>query len=195
LPACLLPATSAVPAVPVAAVTADALPASLATLDRRAVDWVRAAGFTAVAGEVVVIPDAEGAIASVFFGFGNGDREPSLLPGKLPGALPGGTYRLRGGFGDPALACLAFALGAYRFSRYRQDKAEPRRLVLPERVDKVDVARIADGVYLARDLINTAANDLGPAELAAAAGDLAPAATARCSRRSSATPFSPTAFR
>ena len=37
------------------------------------------------------------------------------------------------------------------------------RVVIPDGVDGAEIARIADAVYLARDLVNTPANDLGPA--------------------------------
>ena len=100
-------------------------------------------------------------------------RGPSLLAGKLPASLPAGAYRFAGGFDDPALASVAWALGAYRFRRYRDDGQAPRRLVLPAEVDAAEVGRIADGVWLTRDLVNTAPNDLGPAELAEVARDLA----------------------
>ena len=63
---------------------------------------------------------------------------------------------------------LAFALGAYRFTRYRKAKDKPR-LVLPEGVDGALISRLAEGVFLARGLINTPANDMGPADLEQAA--------------------------
>jgi len=183
LPASLVAATAGVSSIPIDAVTAERLPAYLAALDRRTAAWLGAAGFAAAAGEVAIVPDlaagGEGAIASVLFGLGKGDPAPPLLPGKLPAALPAGTYRLRDGFADPSLAALAFALGAYRFTRYRADRSEPRRLILPAAIDGADIARIADGVILARDLINTGANDLGPAELADAAQNLATRHNAR----------------
>ncbi|HVV63824.1 MAG TPA: leucyl aminopeptidase family protein, partial [Rhizomicrobium sp.] len=130
-----------------------------------------ASGFAAAAGEIALVPatTGESAVASVLFGLGKGDATPSLLAGKLATSLPAGTYRLRDGFADPALAALAFALGAYRFTRYRDDRHGQRRLVIPTGVDGREVARIADAVALARDLINTGPNDLGPAELAEAA--------------------------
>ena len=68
---------------------------------------------------------------------------------------------------------MAFALGAYRFTRYRKAKDKAVRLVLPEGIDGDDLSRIAEGMTLARDLINTPANDMGPAELEAAARALA----------------------
>jgi leucyl aminopeptidase len=184
LPESLVAAATGVPPVPIDAVTAERLPALLATLDQRAAAWIGASGFAASAGEIAVIPnlsESEGSIASVLFGLGKGEPTPSLLAGKLPGALPAGIYRLRDGFADPALACLAFALGAYRFSRYRADRSGPRRLVLPPNVDGADISRVADGVTLARDLINTPANDMGPADLAEAARKLAAAYGAKFS--------------
>src|SRR5262249_11154205 len=68
---------------------------------------------------------------------------------------------------------LAFALGAYRFGRYRGDAAKAVRLALPDSVDGAELSRLAEAVTLARDLINTPANDMGPAELEAAARNLA----------------------
>ena len=173
MPDCLLPADSAEPAVPVHAVTAADLPELPHTLSVRFAKWAAAAGFAAAAGEVCLVPDADSSPAAVLFGLGEGTGGPSLLAGALPAKLPAGTYRLASGFADPALASLAWALGAYRFGRYRKDAPARPRLVLPAGVDAADIARIADGVALARDLVNTGPNDLGPAELSEAARDLA----------------------
>src|SRR5204863_4846467 len=87
--------------------------------------------------------------------------------------LPAGTYRFGNAPPDPRLASLAFALGTYRFTRYRKADAKEVRLELPEAVDGRDLSRIVAGVTLARDLINTPANDLGPAQLEAAVRTLA----------------------
>jgi leucyl aminopeptidase len=170
----LLPAASHHNAVPIHATAPDGLSMLSAMLEAREAAWVAATGFTAKAGTVLLVPDGTGGIGSVFFGLGAdaADRSP-LLAGKLARELPPGVYRLGEGFGDAALACLAFGLGAYRFTRYRADTAEKPRLVVPEDVDLGALTRIVDGVSLARDLINTGANDLGPAELAAAAAALA----------------------
>jgi leucyl aminopeptidase len=135
-------------------------------------EWVKATGFSGAAGEVALIPDGGGRLRRVLFGLGGEDASP-LLAGKLATALPPGDYRLASGFADPVLSTLAFVLGAYRFTRYRRDERAPRRLAVPEGVDAAEVGRVADGVVLARDLVNTPANDMGPAELAAAARELA----------------------
>ena len=43
----------------------------------------------------------------------------------------------------------------------------------PDGIDIADITRMADAATLARDLINTPANDMGPQELAQAAQQLA----------------------
>ena len=90
-------------------------------------------------------------------------------PGALPGLLPPGVYRFANAPHDTRLAALAFALGSYRFSRYRKNDAPNVRLVPPDGVDIADIARMAEAAALARDLINTPSNDMGPEELALAA--------------------------
>jgi leucyl aminopeptidase len=96
-----------------------------------------------------------------------------LRPGALPALLPAGTYRFANSPHDTRLGALAFALGCYRFARYRKAEDKEIRLELPASLDGADLARIAEGVGLARDLINTPANDMGPPELESAARALA----------------------
>ena len=91
----------------------------------------------------------------------------------MAGLLPPGTYRFANAPHDARLAALAFALGAYQFARYRKAEARNVRLVVPDGVDGDDLTRIVEGVTLCRDLTNTPSNDMGPAELEAAARALA----------------------
>ena len=100
---------------------------------------------------------------------GKSEAKDQFLPGRLSGLLPDGAYRFGNAPHDARLAALAFALGSYRFTRYR--KAEERKLTLdlPQSVDGGELSRIVEGVSLARDLINTPANDMGPPELEQAA--------------------------
>jgi leucyl aminopeptidase len=144
-----------------------------AGLDKRTRAFVKAAGFEPRPGRYILLPSS-GGTGGVLFGLeGAKDHKNGFLPGLLPGVLPAGTYRFANAPHDARLAALAFALGSYRFTRYRKAKDKAVRLVLPERVDADDLTRIADGVTLARDLINTPANDMGPAELEAATRALA----------------------
>src|SRR5262249_17917874 len=98
-------------------------------------------------------------------------RDP-FLAGKLAGLLTRGAYRFANAPHDARLAMLGLALGAYRFSRYGKPRTE-LRLELPGSADIDDLSRMVEAVYLARDLINTPSNDLGPDELAGADAKLA----------------------
>src|SRR5262249_32985668 len=93
--------------------------------------------------------------------------------GRLPGVLPSGVYRFDGPPPDPRRAALAFALGSYRFTRYRKGDDKDVRLVVPDGVDGEELSRIVEGVFPARDLINAQTNAMRPAELEAAARQLA----------------------
>src|SRR4029078_6220233 len=101
------------------------------------------------------------------------DDHNAFLPGLLAGALPAGVYRFANAPHDARLAALGFPLGSSRFARSRKAGTKVVRLVVPDGVDGEELSRIAEGMTLARDLINTPANDMGPAELEAAARDLA----------------------
>jgi leucyl aminopeptidase len=142
-------------------------------LDRRARAFVRASDFEPRPGRHLLIPSSSG-VGGVLFGIESAKVENNaFLPGLLPGVLPAGIYRFANAPHELRLAALAFALGSYQFVRYRKASEKAVRLLLPEGVDGKDLSRIIEGVTLARDLINTPANDLGPAELEAATRALA----------------------
>jgi leucyl aminopeptidase len=101
----------------------------------------------------------------------------------LPESLPEGTYRLDGvpEGGDPTRIALGWALGGYAFTRYREKKSGGgARLAWPEGADRDEVERLAGAIFLARDLVNTPASDMGPVELADAAAGVADKAGAQC---------------
>jgi leucyl aminopeptidase len=109
----------------------------------------------------------------VLFGLGEetGGFSP-LLTGKLGQSLPAGDWHFANRPADPELAALGVALGGYVFTRYGRKPGNAIRLGLPDGVDAERVKRLADGVFLARDLINTPASDMGPDALEAAVRDL-----------------------
>lgn len=137
-----------------------------------ALSFAEATGFKAEAGALLVLPAADGSIAGVIFGCEEAPRDP-LAFGKLATALPAGDYRIAHAPADPRLAALGFLLGGYRFTRYGKRNGADIRLVVPEGVDAAYVLRTAEAVALTRDLVNTPANDLGPAEIEAAVRALA----------------------
>jgi leucyl aminopeptidase len=160
-------------AQPIWFVTPASLPKVVAKLDKRARAFVKAAGFEPRPGRHLILPGADGTGGALFGLESAKDGSNAFLPGLLPGVLPAGTWRFANAPHDTRLAALAFALGAYRFTRYRKAGDKAVRLVLPDGIDGDDLSRIADGMSLARDLINTPTNDMGPADLEAATRTLA----------------------
>ncbi len=163
------------PTTPIFFVTSDNWRQIAGDLGPSAAAFAAAQGFDASPGRHCLVPHADGALAGVLFGLDRpGARHPDpFLAGKLPGVLPDGLYRFANSPGDVALAALAFLLGAYRFEKYRKPREGEAALVAPAAVDAAEVGRIAAAVVLARDLVNTPANDLGPDALEAAARSLA----------------------
>jgi len=153
-------------AIPIWFVTKSNWPAIREGLTPSARAFAEAAGFDPKPGSHLVLPGTDSGIGGVIFGLEDeAAAVDPLLAGKLPGLIPAGTYRFANAPHDARLAALAFALGAYRFERYRKRAAKSVTLVCPDGVDAADLSRIAEGVALARDLINTPSNDMGPAEL------------------------------
>lgn len=137
-----------------------------------ALAFAEASGFKAEAGALLVLPAADGSIAGVLFGCEEAPRDP-LSFGKLATALPAGDYVLAHPPANPRLAALGFLLGGYRFTRYGKRPVADVRLVVPDGIDEADLRRTAEAVALTRDLVNTPANDLGPAEIEATVRALA----------------------
>jgi len=158
-------------AVPIHLVHKDTQAADLAGLTKAQRNWLELAEFAAEPGRVVTVPGGDGALALVVMGASNqiGDGGGPLQLGAAAGALPAGDYGLSNA-AETGDAALAWAMGSYRFERYRGKKAKPGpRLVVAEKAARDRAIAIADSVWLARDLINTPAADLGPEELEAAA--------------------------
>lgn len=146
--------------------------------------WLRSMAFSGGARKQVAVPGPDGAMAGVVLGTGNGaGGDPcgpsALLVGQLSASLPPGRYELAAPADTAEQAAVAWGLGAYRFRSYKSNGRNangaepPPGLVLPTGVDRPTVERIVEGVWLGRDLINTPASDLGPAELEDAARRLA----------------------
>ncbi len=165
-------------AVELVSVRPDGLQAALGKLDPAAASYAGASGFKAEAGQLLLLPGGTG-LGGALLGLG-ADRSP-WAHGGLPMALPEGTaWRLAPGDFDMGGAVLGFCCGAYQFTCLSKPKrlaallsgAEPHAVSLA----------LARSVWLARDLINTPANLLGPAELAEAAIALGQRFGADCCR-------------
>ncbi|MBD3769840.1 MAG: leucyl aminopeptidase family protein [Rhodobacterales bacterium] len=121
-----------------------------------------AQGFKGGAGQMVLVPGADGALAHVLGGIGDG--KDALAVAALSGKLPEGNYEVAadGGLSVASIAA-GWADGAYRFDRYLKDKSNPPKLVVPEGEEGEALSAEADAVALLRDLVNTPAGDMTPA--------------------------------
>jgi leucyl aminopeptidase len=150
------------------------------------VNWVHANNFQAERQRVLVLPGESGQLGGAVLGLGPLREVDDLNLWHAAGLserLPGEHYRLATVL-KPAAAtqfALGWLIGSYRITRYRSATQAPRAaLVAPHGADIDYVRAAAEATALARDLINTPANDLGPAELAQAGFDLAARFGARC---------------
>jgi leucyl aminopeptidase len=145
-----------------------------AELDGTTLEWAAANGFTGEAGRLLVVPGEAGTIGSALFGIGEevGGFAP-LLTGTLGRMLPSGNWHFGNPPADPELAALGLLLGGYVFTRYGRKAGNEIRFALPEGASHDRVARLAESVFLARDLINTPASDMGPDALERAVRELA----------------------
>jgi leucyl aminopeptidase len=134
--------------------------------------WLESIGFTGEPNATALVPGADGRLALVVHGVDPAEAIWAL--GKLPRILPEGSYRLSFdaetlfGAGATTRVALGWALGTYVFSRYKQPKRGFARLAWPDEADRATVTALAEAITLVRDLINTPAEALGPAELAEA---------------------------
>ncbi|EAU40744.1 cytosol aminopeptidase family protein [Fulvimarina pelagi HTCC2506] len=145
-------------------------------------DWAKFSKFDGEAGDTCLVP-GECGVRSILLGLGRPEkRDPSssaraaLLAGVLARKLPEGDWHLPPESElDAELVGIALKLGAYKFDRYKTGNATDGpalRFHLGDGPDLDRIAAVADGVCLARDLINTPVNDMGPADLEQAARDL-----------------------
>ncbi|ESX10735.1 leucyl aminopeptidase family protein [Mesorhizobium sp. M0179] len=156
-------------ALPVHLVASDGLEAL--GLSPSMTAWAAANGFSGEAGRTLAVPGDNGSLAGALFGVGDG--EGALAVGMLARALPEGDWHFAAAPAEPELAAIALVLGGYVFTRYGKKSGKTLRFALPLGVDAGRVRRIADGVFLARDLVNTPTSDMGPDELEKAVRTLA----------------------
>src|SRR6185437_6444381 len=125
------PATAGIPIRFATKTTWEAIRDGLSAAER---NFALANGFAAKSGKCLILPAADGRIAQVIFGLDDDSSKLSdpFRVGALPGLLPPGTYRFANAPDDARLATLAFALGSYRFTRYRTAEPSEVKLVPPE---------------------------------------------------------------
>ena len=124
--------------------------------------------------QFAILPPAQGHEWEVVSTVANVAELSPWCLARLGEALPEGRYRLAEG--DPGPAMLGWLLGQHRFTAYKSKQDDPRgpRVLLTKEAAEIErTVRIAEATCWVRDLVDTPAADLGPAELEAAAQDLA----------------------
>ncbi|HVC30408.1 MAG TPA: leucyl aminopeptidase family protein [Steroidobacteraceae bacterium] len=172
---------------PLWVVTEGELQGWLASQSAPVAAWVRTHGFQAERHRVLSLPSPEGGIGGAVAGLG-ALRSPDDLTlwhaAGLSDRLPAQSWHLATPLQPRAATrfLLGWLMGRYRMSRYRLDGPQPPRAALapPVGADLRYADAAARATALARDLINTPANDMGPEELAETALDLARSRGGRC---------------
>jgi len=166
------------PATPIRLVAAAEAERAIEALPEGLRGQARLAKFRGKAGEALTLAGAAGP-ALVLAGLGDGAGAMPLR--ALPARLPAGLYALEprdDAAAGPSLAdaALAFALGAYRFDRYKKDRGEAgARLVCPEGADLAELKAVSHACALTRDMINTPAADMGARQIESIAREVAEA--------------------
>jgi leucyl aminopeptidase len=154
-------------------VTAADWPVRRESLPAEARAAARSAGFRGEPGTFALIVDADGDPVGVLAGRVAGATSLRTLASRLPD----GDYVLSPEPSDidADRAAVEWAAGAYRFDRYKRPPAEPKGRPRLQGPHSPEAEIIAEASALARDLINTPANHMGPADLEAEARRIAKA--------------------
>ncbi len=181
MPLTFAPADS--PSLPLHVIREGGMGAFLANCTPAQAAWIEASGFRPELGKLLIVPGEGGTPALALFGWGDkaARKRGRFHLADARAGLPEGVWHLVGDLSGAALeeAALGWLLAGYRFDKYRRQSAPKARLKAPQGVDAARLEAIAAGEALSRDLINTPANDMGPAALEQAARDLAEAFGAR----------------
>jgi leucyl aminopeptidase len=159
--------------IPIIPLTDKQLRSSAANVTKRVRRWLEASGFKSSTDDHCLVASADGGLERVVVRVTPGEELWSLA--GLPLSLPLGDYHLDADWDEERTrrAALGWGLGAYQFTRYKKAARKAARLVLAERSLIDPVERLLDAVYLTRDLINTAAEDMMPEHLSEAVAKLA----------------------
>lgn len=159
-------------AIPIDFIAFDALKAWMANASKPEKAWVKANGFTAALGQVVVLPDPDGKVKRVLAGWGdaNARGRGRYWAATVATQLPKGVYEFTSGLKRFELeeASLSWLLAQYAFDRYKVKSGAVARLKPDNSIDRNRLEILAAGEFLTRDLINVPASDMGPEMLEAA---------------------------
>ncbi len=160
--------------VAIDAVTSDAFNRYSSGANAALQHWLRSHAFDAKPGSYLVCPASDGSIEAVVVGVSE-DADISSL-GGLPMSLPEGSYALRDHPWDAdnlELALLGWALGSYRYTRFKEADRASAILTVPQTANSNRLRALEQSTNLVRALVNDPAGDMLPSHLAHAAEQLA----------------------
>jgi leucyl aminopeptidase len=129
---------------------------------------VEAQRFKGKGYELAILPGEGADEWSVVLGVADAKELSPWCLAKAAGTLPEGQYRLADG--KPGPAALGWLLAQHGFDRYRSEpESRPSVVLVSSEPAAIDGhVRMAEAIALVRDLVDTPAADMGPAELAEA---------------------------
>ena len=163
-------AKSSTKALPIIPLTKDKLFSWYKKQRKEIQSWISSTGFEALPGKICLISRLNGKLEKVLVGVSNNTNMWDC--GNLSQELPKGTYKFQHSkTKDVEKWALGWVLGSYHFDQYQKTKSTKKaRIFLP---NSSTIERTVEAIFLTRDLINTPAEDMGPAHLANAARILA----------------------
>lgn len=131
-------------------------------------NWVTENEFKGSANTFIPLPNGSGKIDRILGIYKIGEERSlfATLAEKLPACR---SYCIHSPQSPKfqTEAMLGWALGAYKFDRYKSGSKSPApTLITPEKADTAMATAFARAAYIVRDLVNIPANDLGTSELA-----------------------------
>lgn len=153
--------------IPIELIVSNEFIAWLNSQESHVESWVNISKFTAKPGAVCFLSNQDGKVDKILLGVSASDDVWSI--GVLPSLLPSGVYQLQSHLTGKLLelAIIAWGLGSYQFNRYRSVPIiYDAKLLLAKNCRRKYIENIVKSTYFIRDLINTPAEDMGPANLA-----------------------------
>lgn len=159
--------------IPIVLVLEKELSPWLSQQEPKVQNWVNTSNFRAKSGSINLIHDQNGYLEKVLVGMSN--SHDWMVFGQIAAQLPEGHYQIESLPEENLFAAaLAWALGSYQFTTYKKSSPLKAKLILPKTgLNLQYLEAVSRATYLVRDLINTPANDMMPADLADATTKLA----------------------
>lgn len=124
-------------------------------------NWLKATKFSGKG--LSLIPGADGELAQVVYVSESPDDY--WVCGDIVNQLPANQYYLDASEAQCKVAAFSWALGAYKFDRYKKNDKQYPQLVIDNDALVASTLKLVRSVTIVRDLVNTPAADMMPQDL------------------------------